>query len=75
MFTHPYIASQLASERQRDMLAWAGNQRLLRQLRDHARASRRAGRTERRTARALKRTPSAALPLIANTAAASSRPK
>ena len=49
MFTHPYVASQLARERQRDMLAQAGQQRLARQLRDIARASRQAGRTERRT--------------------------
>ncbi len=37
---HPYIASQLARERQREMLAQADQQRLARQLRDHARASR-----------------------------------
>ena len=49
MFTHPYFASQLARERQRDMLAQAGQQRLARQLRDLARASRQACRTERHT--------------------------
>ena len=36
---HPYVASQLARERQREMLAQADKQRLARQLRDHARAS------------------------------------
>jgi hypothetical protein len=49
MFTHPYFASQLARERERDMLAQADQQRLARQLRDLARTSRQAGRTERRT--------------------------
>ena len=49
MFTHPYLASQLARERQRDMLAQADQQRLARQLRDLARTSPQAGRTERRT--------------------------
>ena len=48
MFTHPYLASQLARERERDMLAQAGQQRLARQLRDLARASRQAGRTQQR---------------------------
>jgi hypothetical protein len=56
MFTHPYIGSQLARERQREMLAQAGQQRLGRQLRDLARASRRAEGTGRRQRRAL-RTP------------------
>ena len=42
MFTHPYLASQLARERERDMLAQADQQRLARQLRDLARASRQA---------------------------------
>jgi hypothetical protein len=49
MFTHPYIGSQLARERQREMLAQAEQQR---QLRDLARASRdaeEAGRRPRRT--------------------------
>jgi len=44
MFTHPYIASQLARERQRDMLAQARQQR---QLRDLAMASRDAQETRR----------------------------
>jgi hypothetical protein len=48
MFTHPYIGSQLAHERQRDMLAQASRQR---QLRDMARASRDAEETGRRPRR------------------------
>jgi hypothetical protein len=48
MFTHPHIGSQLARERQRDMLARADQQRLARPLRGPARASRRAAGTERR---------------------------
>ena len=40
MFIHPYIGSQLARERQREMPAQAGQQRLVGQLREHARASR-----------------------------------
>jgi hypothetical protein len=53
MFTYPYIGSQLARERQRDMLAEADQRRLVRQLR-HARASRRAAETEPRLRRALR---------------------
>jgi hypothetical protein len=48
MFTHPCIGSQLARERQRDMLAQADQRRLLRQLRGQAGAARRAAGTERR---------------------------
>jgi hypothetical protein len=33
MFTHPHIASQLAAQRQREMLAQASGHRLRRQLR------------------------------------------
>ncbi len=62
MFTHPYVGSQLARERQREMLAQAGQQRLVRQLREHARAPRRAVRAGRRTTRLLRRTRPAALP-------------
>jgi hypothetical protein len=54
MFTHPYIGSQLARERQRDMLAQAGQQRLARQFREHARPSRRAEGTERSLRRAVR---------------------
>ena len=55
MFTHPHIGSQLARERQRDMLA-QGRHRLVRQLREHARTTRRAQRDGRRMTRVLKRT-------------------
>jgi hypothetical protein len=44
MFTHPYIGSQLARERQRDMLAQARQQR---QLRDLATAARDGHETHR----------------------------
>lgn len=74
MFTHPYIASQLASERQREMLAQAHQQRTVRQLREHAMASRRAERAGRWLTRALKRTRSVCAPLLNRTAAASSHP-
>lgn len=40
---HPYVARQLARERQREMLAQADQRRLARQLREHARASRHQG--------------------------------
>jgi hypothetical protein len=62
MFTHPYLGSQLARERQRDMLAQADQQRLVRQFRDLARASRRAEPAGRRMTRVFKRTRPAALP-------------
>lgn len=55
MFSHPYLASELAREQQRDMLAQADQQRLVRQLRDLARASRRAQRASRRMTRSFKR--------------------
>ncbi len=55
MFTHPYIASQLARERQRDMLAQASQQRLVRQLRHLARSSRHAQRAGRPVTRVLRR--------------------
>jgi hypothetical protein len=55
MFTHPYLASEITRERQRDMLAQADQQRLVRQLRDLARASRRTQRAEWRMTRSLKR--------------------
>jgi hypothetical protein len=54
MFTHPHIASQLASERQRDLLAAASRQRQARQLRGTAAASQRAGRPRRRLAGAFR---------------------
>lgn len=54
MFTHPYISSALAGDRQRERLARADQQRLVRQLRDHARASRRTQRAKQRPRRALR---------------------
>jgi hypothetical protein len=57
MFTHPYIGSQLARERQRDMLVQADQQRLVRQLRGHPRASWRAAGTKFRLRRALRLRP------------------
>jgi hypothetical protein len=59
MNQHPYLISQLASERQREMLVRAEQQRLARQVTAFRRASRRAERTERRIRRAAGR----ALPL------------
>jgi hypothetical protein len=75
MFTYPYIANQLATERQREMLPQAHQHRIIRQLRDLAGARRRAERPDRRVTRALKRTRPAARPLMNHTAAASSHPK
>ena len=60
MFTHSHIASQLARERQRDMLAQASQQRLVRQLRHLGRSSRhtqRAGRPVTRVLRRIRLTP------------------
>ena len=62
MFHTPSIGSQLDLERQREMLAQAGQQRPVRQLREHARARRRAGRAGRRMTHLPKRTRPAALP-------------
>ena len=50
MHMHPDVASQVARERRRDMLAQAQRQRQARQLMALARASRRAERAERRCA-------------------------
>lgn len=55
MFTHPYIASQLARERQRDMQAQAEQQHLRRQFRDLAITPRNAEGTSRRPRRAWRR--------------------
>ena len=62
MFSPPSIGSQLARQRHQELQAQAGQQRLLHQLRQHARASRPAGQTRRRITQLLKRTRSAALP-------------
>jgi hypothetical protein len=42
MFLHPYVSGQLARDRQQDMLATAGQQRLAGQLRAASRESRQA---------------------------------
>ena len=52
---HPYLSIQVGSERRREMLANAEQQRLARQLRAFRRASRRAGRAEQRMHRAVRR--------------------
>ena len=62
MFTHPHIASQIAHERQRDMLAQASQQRLARQLRHLARSSRHTHRAGRPVTRVLRRIRPAPLP-------------
>ena len=62
MFTHPHLASQLATERQRDMLARADQQRLARQLRGLARASRHVAWAPRRLTRPVRRSRPVALP-------------
>lgn len=51
---HPYLASQLTSERQRDLLAHAQQQRTAHRLAAPHKASRRAERAERRARRALR---------------------
>jgi hypothetical protein len=52
MHIHPYLGSKLDHDRHRDMRADVGQHRLARQLRDLARASRRAGGTPHRQRRA-----------------------
>jgi hypothetical protein len=47
MFPHPYITSRFSRERQRDLMAWAAQQRLARQCRTRARARRAAPATRR----------------------------
>jgi hypothetical protein len=53
VYQSPYLASQLANERQREMLAHAEQKRQARQVGALARASRRAVRAERRMRQAL----------------------
>ena len=53
MYQHPYLASQLAEQRQRELLAQADRYRQSRHLAALAKASRRAERAERRLRRAL----------------------
>ena len=55
MHMHPYVASQLARERHRDMLAQAQRQRRARQPMSLARASRRADRAEQRMRQAVRK--------------------
>ncbi len=55
MYMHPYVASQLAGERRRDMLAQAQQQRQAQQVVALARASRRAERAERRMRQAARK--------------------
>ena len=55
MYLHPYVGSQLASERQRELLAQAERHRVTRQFAAVARASRRAERAERRLRLAVRR--------------------
>jgi hypothetical protein len=52
MFMNPYISSQLAAERQRDMLAHAQHHRLIRRLHAEARAVRHREQSKRRLRRA-----------------------
>jgi hypothetical protein len=61
MSMHPYIGSQLAGDRQREMLAQADQQRLVRQLRKDVRTSRRAGQAGGRMIRLFRRPRPAAL--------------
>jgi hypothetical protein len=55
VYLHPCLASQIASERRREMLADARRQRQARQLAALARATRQAERAERRMRRAAHR--------------------
>ena len=55
MYRHPGLASQLAKQRHREMLAQAQQQRRVRQLVALARASRRAQRAERRMRQAVRK--------------------
>ena len=62
MFARPCLAGKLARERQRDMLAQADQQRLVRQFRDLARVSRRTERAKRQMTRSAERSRLAVLP-------------
>jgi hypothetical protein len=61
MFTHPHLVSELARARQRDMLARADQQRLVRQFRDLTQVPPRTERVRRMT-RSAKRSRPAVLP-------------
>ncbi|MGO9782784.1 MAG: hypothetical protein ACLPKE_26005 [Streptosporangiaceae bacterium] len=54
MFLHPYISSQISSQRQRETLARAEQQRLTRLARTRSRASRHAWRSHRPIHRVLR---------------------
>jgi hypothetical protein len=54
MFTHPQLSYQIVSVRHREGLASAQQQRLARQLRARARASRPVGRATQRLRRSLR---------------------
>lgn len=54
MFVNPYISRELARERQRDMLAHARHQRLVRQLRAGSRTTRHREQPWQRLRRALR---------------------
>ncbi len=62
MFTRPCLTGELARERQRDTLAQADQQRLVRQFRDLARVSRRTERAKRQMTRSAERSHLAVLP-------------
>ena len=51
MYSHPYTAAKLDHDRHRDMRADISQHRQARQLRDLARAARRAGKTPHRQRR------------------------
>ncbi len=55
MYQHPYLASQLAKQRQAELLAQADRCRQSRHLAALAKASRRAERAERRLRRAVRK--------------------
>jgi len=62
MFARPCLTGELARERQRDTLAQADQQRLVRQFRDLARVSRRTERAKRPMPRSAERSRPAVLP-------------
>jgi hypothetical protein len=57
MYTHPYNSASLVHDRHRDLRADIGQHRLARQLRDLARAARRAQATPHRLRRAWRPVP------------------
>ena len=63
MYTNPHIGGEVARQRQRDMIAQAQQQRLVREARDLTRVSRRAAWAKRWMIRSSKRRP-AVLPSL-----------